>query len=108
MKGTDHDHDTLEFAPWSMVKTLETMGTDTLESAPWSIVKWSFWVKFRGYFEILAMEPWSWSKIFDHMIHDTRHPGVGQIVKKLIPPPFYINIVASPMTVIFTGSCSGS
>ena len=64
-QGTDHDHDTLEFTPWSMVKKVDQ---DTLDFAH---VRWSKLTNFdRLTTLILKFWSWSWSKVtmnFDHL-----------------------------------------
>ena len=108
---------TMTMTPWNLAhgqrsKNL-TMAIDTLEFAPWSMVKYgifraNLWWEFRS--TILTMEnldfsrghgqnfdhlnmvilkfrPWSWSKIFDYITMTPGRRPNGQKIVVALPPP---------------------
>ena len=103
--GTDHDHDTLEFTPWSTVKKVDHY-YDTLDFVhgqwskltnfdhlntvifkfwPWS---WSKMVDLDHLTTaILRFWPWLWSKIFDHLTMTPGRRPNGQKIVVILPPP---------------------
>ena len=97
VSGTDHDHDTLEFTPWSMVKkndhdhdNLELTNFDHLTTVILKFWQWS-WSKMTNFDHlttvILKFWPWSWSKIFDHLTLTPRRRPNGQKIMVILPPP---------------------